>query len=134
MREFSQIFKRLRYLMIQKLPEYIDKINKENNDGIILKPFTNTELIQGNLKIPYFDLNFEESEQDTKDRILGFIRYKLTFELFLEKNKKDPITEFSRYYDAIYNMLHEDDFEYWEHFSMKSVSLKKIVLIVFVEW
>ncbi len=120
--------------MIQKLPEYIDKINKENNDGIILKPFTNTELIQGNLKIPYFDLNFEESEQGTKDRILGFIRYKLTFEFFLEKNCKDPITEFCRYRDAIYNMLHEDDFEYWEHFSIKTVVIKKIVLTVFVEW
>ena len=134
MKDFSKIFKRLRYLMIQKLPEYIDKINKENNDGIILKPFSNTELIQGNLKMPYFDLNFEESEQGTKDRIIGFIRYKLTFELFLEKNNKDPVTEFCRYYDAIYNMLHEDEFEYWEHFGMKSVGLKKIVLTVFVEW
>lgn len=134
MRDFSQIFKRLRYLMIQKLPEYIDKINKENNDGIILKPFTNTELIQGNLKVPYFDLIFDEAEQGTKDRILGFIRYKLTFEFFLEKNCKDPITEFCRYRDAIYNMLHEDDFEYWEHFSIKTVVIKKIVLTVFVEW
>lgn len=134
MRDFSQIFKRLRYLMIQKLPEYIDKINKENNDGIILKPFTNTELIQGNLKVPYFDLIFDEAEQGTKDRILGFIRYKLTFEFFLEKNCKDHITEFCRYRDAIYNMLHEDDFEYWEHFSIKTVVIKKIVLTVFVEW
>lgn len=134
MKDFSQIFKRLRFLMIQKLPEYIDKINKEKNDGLIIQPFTNTELIQGNLKVPYFEVNFEESEQGTKDRILGYIKYKLTFEFFLDKNSKDPITEFCRYRDAIYNILHEDDFEYWEHFSMKSVGIKKIVLIVYVEW
>lgn len=134
MRKLEIITDRISYLMKEKLPEYIEKINKEENDGIILKPFTNTELIQGNLKMPYFEVNFEESEQGTKDRIIGFIRYKLTFELFLEKNNKDPVTDFCRYYDAIYNMLHEDDFEYWEHFDMKSVGLKKIVLIVFVEW
>ena len=40
--------------MLEKLPEYIDKINKEKNDGLILKPFTNKEVIQGNLKTPFF--------------------------------------------------------------------------------
>lgn len=120
--------------MIQKLPEYIDKINKENNDGLIIKPFTNTELIQGNLKLPYFDLNFDEAEQGIKDRIIGYIRYKLTFELFLEKNCKAPILEFCRYRDAIENMLEEDDFEYWNHYNMKSISINKIVLTVLVEY
>lgn len=134
MRDFSQIFKRLRYLMIQKLPEYIDKINKEKNDGLIIKPFTNTELIQGNLKIPYFDINFDEAEQGIKDRIIGYIRYKLTFELFLEKNCKVPILEFCRYRDAIENMLEEDDFEYWDHYNMKSIGINKIELTVLVEY
>lgn len=120
--------------MIEKMPEYIDKINKEMNDGLIIQPFTNTELIQGNLKIPYFQLDFGEAEQGTKDRIIGYIRYKLTFELFLDKNYKDQITQFYRYSDAIYNMLQEDDFEYWEHFSFQSAGIKKIELIVFVEW
>jgi len=120
--------------MIQKLPEYIDKINKENNDGLIIKPFTNTELIQGNLKIPYFDLNFDEAEQGIKDRIIGYIRYKLTFDLFLEKNCKAPILEFCRYSDAIENMLEEDDFEYWDHYNMKSIGINKIELTVLVEY
>ena len=134
MHDFSIIFKRLRYLMIEKMPEYIDKINKEMNDGLIIQPFTNTELINGNLKIPYFQLDFDEAEQGTKDRIIGYIRYKLTFELFLDKNCKDQITQFYRYRDAIYNMLQEDDFEYWEHFSFQSAGITKIELIVFVEW
>ncbi len=134
MKDFSHIYKRLRYLMIEKLPEYIDKINKEYNDEVILKPFTNSEMIQGDLKMPYFELKFDEAEQGTKDRILGFIRYKLTFELYLDKTKRDLLIEFFRYKDAIYNMLHEDDFEYWERFNMKVINLKKIELIIYVEW
>lgn len=134
MKDFSAIFKRLRYLMIEKLPEYIEKINKEKNDGVILKPFTNTELIQSNLKMPYFELEFDEAEQGTKDRILGFIKFKLTFEIFLDKTKRELFTEFFRYKDAIYNMLLEDDFDYWERFSLRVIGLKKIELIVFVEW
>lgn len=134
MRDFSQIYKRLRYLMLEKLPEYIDKINKEKNDGLILKPFTNKEVIQGNLKTPFFTLTYDESEQGVKDRIIELIQYKFVIELSLDNNSKDQITEFCRYTDAIINMLEEDDFEYWHFHKFKTVGTKKLILTVCVEW
>lgn len=134
MRDFSVIYKRLRYLMLEKLPEYIDKINKEKNDGLILKPFTNKEVIQGNLKTPFFTLTYDESEQGVKDRIIELIQYKFVIELSLDNNSKDQITEFCRYTDAIINMLEEDDFEYWHFDKFKTVGTKKLILTVCVEW
>ena len=73
MRKLEIITERISYLMKEKLPEYIEKINKEENDGIILKPFTNTELNQENLKIPYYTFAFDEASQTRKDRIIGTI-------------------------------------------------------------
>lgn len=134
MRDFSVIYKRLRYLMLEKLPECIDKINKEENDGLILKPFTNKEVIQGNLKTPFFTLTYDESEQGVKDRIIDLIQYKFVIELSLDNNSKDQITEFCRYTDAIINMLEEDDFEYWHFHKFKTVGTKKLMLTVCVEW
>ena len=134
MKDLSKMMKRLRYLMIKKLPEYIDKINKEENDGIIIKPFTNTEKYQETLKKPYFDLSFNESEQGIKDRIIGFVQYKFVIEFFLEKTSKDPILEFCRYRDAIIKMIDEDDFEYWHYYTYKSIGTKKLILTVCVEW
>lgn len=134
MHDFSLIYNRLRQLMIEKLPEYIDKINKEENDGIILKPFTNKEMIQGNLRTPFFSFTYDESEQGTKDRIIELVQYKFSIELFLDSNSKDHITEFCRYTDAIIKMIDEDDFEYWQFHNFKTVGTKKLIFTVCVEW
>lgn len=128
MRKLEIITDRFRYLMKEKLPEYIDKINKEENDGIILKPFTNTELKQENLKIPYYTFTFEEASQSRKDRIIGTIEYKFVIELFLDKSSKNYVQEFFRYFDAINTMLDEDDYEYWQYHLMTAVETKKLIL------
>lgn len=133
MKDLSKMMKRLRYLMIEKLPEYIDKINKEENDGIIIKPFTNTEKYQETLKKPYFDLSFNESEQGIKDRIIGFVQYKFVIEFFLENTSKVPILEFCRYRASIIKMI-EENFEYGHYYTYKSIGIKKLILAVCVEW
>ena len=128
MRKLEKITERFRYLMKEKLPEYIEKINKEENDGIILKPFTNTELNQENLKIPYYSFNFDEASQSRKDRIIGTIEYKFVIELFLDKTTKNHVQEFCRYFAAINTMLNEDDCEYWQYQLMSAVGTKKLIL------
>ena len=62
MKSFEPVYKELEYLLIQKLPEYIEKINKEHNDGIILKPFENKSLEENCIKTPSFIFSIEESE------------------------------------------------------------------------
>ena len=50
MKNFKPVYKELENLIINKLPEYIEKINKEHNDGIILKPFENKSLEENCIK------------------------------------------------------------------------------------
>ena len=128
MRKLEKITDRFRYLMNEKLPEYIEKINKEENDGIILKPFTNTELKQENCKIPYYTFDFDEASQSRKDRIIGTVEYKFVIELFLDKSSKNHVQEFCRYFDAISTMLDEDEFDYWQYHLMTAVGTKKLIL------
>ena len=70
MKSFEIVYKELEYLLIQKLPESIEKINKEHNDGIILKPFENKSLEENCIKTPSFTFNIEETEYSE-----GQIRY-----------------------------------------------------------
>ena len=62
MKNFEPVYKELENLFINKLPEDIEKINKEHNDGIILKPFENKSLEENCIKTPSFSFKFEETE------------------------------------------------------------------------
>ena len=66
MKSFENVYKELEYLLIQKLPESIEKINKEHNDGIILKPFENKNLEENCIKTPTFTSYIEETEYSEK--------------------------------------------------------------------
>lgn len=61
MKSFEPVYKELEYLLIQKLPECIEKINKEHNDGIMLKPFENKALEENCIKLPSFTFNIDEN-------------------------------------------------------------------------
>ena len=41
MKNFEDVYKELEEMLIEQLPVYIQKINEEKNDGIILKEFYN---------------------------------------------------------------------------------------------
>ena len=55
MKSFEHVYKELEDLFIQKLPGYIEKINKGHNDGIILKRFENRTLVSASRKSPLRD-------------------------------------------------------------------------------
>ena len=101
MKSFESVYKELEYLLIQKLPDYIEKINKEHNDGIILKPFENKSLEENCIKTPSFIFNIEETEYSEKDRIVENTIYTVSIELKLQPNIELRPIIFSRYSEAI---------------------------------
>ena len=109
MKSFEPIYKELEYLLIQKLPEYIEKVNKEYNDGIILKPFENTSLSENCIKTPSFIFNMEETEYSEKDRIVENTIYTVSIELKLQPNIELRPIIFSRYSEAIVLIIQKND-------------------------
>lgn len=104
---FDLIYKKLEELFIQKLPDYIDKINIEYNDGIIIEPFKNQSLTENCLKLPSFVFDIIESHYSENDRIIESVIYTFSFEIKLSPIKKF-ILEFARYVSAIEKMLEEN--------------------------
>lgn len=105
---FETIYKELENLLINRLPENIEKINKEHNDGIILKPFENKTLEENCIKTPSFSFKLEETEYEEKDRIIENTIYIISLEI-----KLTPETLiFYRYVEAINMTIKEcEDFQ-----------------------
>lgn len=108
MKNFEPVFKELEYLLIKKLPENIEKINMEHNDGIILKSFENTTLEANCIKAPSFVFNIEETDYFEKDRIIENEVYKISIEIKLHPNTEQKTIIFYRYIEAIQLMLNEE--------------------------
>nr|WP_318716081.1 hypothetical protein [uncultured Treponema sp.] len=70
MKNFKPVYKELENLIINKLPEYIEKINKEHNDGIILKPFENKSLEENCIKNLLSLLNLKKQNTKKKTGLL----------------------------------------------------------------
>lgn len=100
MKSFETVYKELEDLFIQKLPEYIEKVNKEHNDGIILKPFMNKELDEDCIKLPSFKFTLDEAEYTEKDRIIENTVFEISLEINLPQNKENKIILLFRYYEA----------------------------------
>ena len=107
MKSFESVYKELEDLLIKQLPDYIEKINKEHNDGIILKPFENTTLAENCIKAPSFAFNIEETEYSEKDRIIENIVFTISLEITLQDMTKKTTILFCRYVEAVINMLNE---------------------------
>ena len=103
---FESIYKELEYLFIQKLPEYIDKINKEHNDGIIIKPFANINLTDECIKLPCFKFTLEDAEYSEKDRIIENTAY--NFSLRIKTDNQNKMVDFWRYTEAISYLIEEN--------------------------
>lgn len=113
MKSFEPVYKELEYLLIQKLPDYIEKINKEHNDGIILKPFENKSLEENCIKTPSFIFNIEETEYSEKDRIIENTIYTISLEIKLPSNTEDEQITFWRYTEAVIKMIYGEDTKYF---------------------
>ena len=94
MKSFEPVYTELQELFIQKLPYFIEKINKEYNDGIIIKTFENTSLEENCIKTPSFIVNIEEIEYSEKDRIIENTVFKVSFELKLLSEMKQKTNFF----------------------------------------
>ena len=112
MNKFEFFYKELENLFINKLPEYIEKINKEHNDGIILKPFENKSLEENCIKTPSFSFKLEETENEEKDRIIENTIYTISLEIKLPQFYEKPIIVMWRYIEAIKRMTAEEATDY----------------------
>ncbi len=101
MKNLESIYHELETLLIHNLSDCIEKINKEHNDGIIIKNFSNTTLTGTCIKTPSFTLNIEESELSEKDRIIENTVYKISIEINLPPNSENKLILLCRYYEAI---------------------------------
>ena len=108
MKNFEPVYKELENLFINKLPEYIEKINKEHNDGIILKPFENKSLEENCIKTPSFSFKLEETEYEEKDRIIENTIYTISLEIKLPPNTEKQTIVFWRYVESIEKIVNED--------------------------
>ena len=105
-KNFESVYKELENLFINQLPYYIEKINKEHNDGIILKPFENKNLKENCIKQPCFTFTVEEAEYSEKDRIIENSIYECSIDIKLQQTENFI---FWRYIEAINKMLVEED-------------------------
>ena len=112
MKSFEAAYNELEYLFIHKVPEYIEKINKEYNDGIILKEFSNKKLNEECLKQPGFKFLIENAEYDEKDRIIENTIFDVSFEIKLTPDTERKINIFWRYIEAIRRMIDETESEW----------------------
>ena len=113
MKNFEPVYKELENLFICKFPEYIVKINKEHNDGIILKPFGNKSLEENCIKTPSFSFKLEETEYEEKDRIIENTIYTISLEIKLPSNTEDEQITFWRYTETVIKMIYGEDTKYY---------------------
>lgn len=126
MKSFEIVYKELEYLLIQKLPESIEKINKEHNDGIILKTFENKGLEENCIKTPSFTFNIEETEYSEKDRIIENTVFSISLEIKLQPHTENTSILFWRYVESIGNLI--DEYENDNLFGIYKIEKNKIFI------
>jgi len=130
MNNFESVYKELENLFINKLPDYIEKINVEHNDGIIIKPFENTKLEENCIILPSFSFALEQAEYEEKDRIIENTIYEISIEIKLHPNTDKQTIIFFRYAEAI-NMTIKDS-ESWQDCRITNIKGKKIIIRITV--
>lgn len=88
MKSFESVYKELEDLFIKQLPDYIEKVNKAHNDGIILKPFENTTLEEECLRTPCYEILFP---LPVENNIILLYRYFEAIDTMLEEIESERI-------------------------------------------
>lgn len=130
MNNFEYIYKKLEYLFIEKLPEYIEKVNKDINDGIILKPFMNKTLDEDCIKLPNIRFSLSEAEYTEKDRIIENCVFNFNIEIRNHNNIGKSLIELYRYYEAIERLINENKEDFLEFRIIKNFDNKVFFRIV----
>ena len=66
MKSFEPVYDRLEEIIINDLPEEIEKVNKYFNDGLIIKHFKNKKLEDNTKDTPSFIFKMEDAEYTEK--------------------------------------------------------------------
>lgn len=114
MKTFEDILPTLNELFIEKLPIYMEEINKNYNDGIIIYPFENKTLLESCKKLPCFKFELLEAVYSEKDRIIENTIFNFTLEIKTKNVNNETVKEIFRYYHAIDKMLIETNTSYLE--------------------
>ena len=130
MNNFESVYKELENLFINKLPDYIEKINVEHNDGIIIKPFENTKLEENYINLPSFSFALEQAEYEEKDRIIENTVYEISLDIKLHPNTDKQTIIFFRYAEAINLTIKES--ENWQDCRITNIKGKKIIIRITV--
>ena len=130
MNNFESVYKELENLFINKLPDYIEKINVEHNDGIIIKPFENTTLEENCINLPSFSFALEQAEYEEKDRIIENTVYEISLDIKLHPNTDKQTIIFFRYAEDI-NLTIKDS-ESWQDCRITNIKGKKIIIRITV--
>lgn len=107
MKSFEPIYKELEELFIHNLPDYIEKINRNYNDGILIKKFENRTLDEDCIKKPCFKFSLEDSEYSEKDRIIENTVFSISLEIKLQPHTEKTSILFWRYVESIGNLIDE---------------------------
>ena len=130
MKSFEIVYNKLEYLLLQKLPESIEKINKEHNDGIILKQFENKNLEENCIKTPSFSFKIEKTECSEKDRIIKNTVFKISFEIKLQPHTENKHLLLCRYYEAIEMTINNN--EDWQECKITGSKVNKVFIKITV--
>ncbi len=130
MKNFEPVYKELEFLLINKLSENIEKINKEYNDGIIIKPFENKSLEENCIKTPSFTFNIEETEYSEKDRIIENTVFIISLEIKLQPHTENKHFLLCRYYEAIEMTINNN--EDWQECKITGSKENKVFIKIIV--
>lgn len=126
MKSFEPVYKELEDLFIHKLPDYIEKINKEHNDGIILKQLENHALEEYCVKRPCFKFGIDEVEYSEKDRIIENTIFSIKLELKLLQEKNQETILFWRYVEAIQKLFEESECDFL--YKITGIKIPQIII------
>ena len=129
-KSFEPVYKRLNELFINELPAYIEKENKEHNDGIILKEFENKYIEENCILLPSFVFAMEDSEYSEKDRILENTVFCIRIEVKLQQNIESKNLVFWRYVEAVNKMISET--EDWQEARITQIKGNKIYIKIII--
>ncbi len=133
MKNFEDVYRELEEMLIEQLPVYIQKINEEKNDGIILKEFYNSKLNEDCKRLPSFSLKMDDAEYDEKDRIIGNTVFAVGIEINLEKDYENKTIELWRYERAIERLINEYEGKNWIYLEVTGVKENTISLKITCE-
>lgn len=112
-KSFECVYKELENLFINKLSDYIEKINKEHNDGIILELFENKKLEENCVKLPFYKITFKSGVYSEKDRIIENSIFNAKVEFKIKEDKKQNISTLWRYIEAVSMMFEQEETQFF---------------------